>query len=177
MNKRKQRAQRPAAAPPQDERMQEEPMQGDPMQGDPMQDMPLTDSDEQLYTINVDGQPMQLTLEQLIAAAEQGLSKANGAARREQTLGGMPNGDVYRSFLNEYPDIRPNEIPPEVWDAANQSGDLLGAYRAFEIKKLREELEEYRKNADNRKLDVGSARSDGEASITDPIILALMGKG
>ena len=34
-----------------------------------------------------------------------------------------------------------------------------------------------RKNADNRRMDVGSARSDGENTITDPIILALMGKG
>lgn len=52
-----------------------------------------------------------------------------------------------------------------------------GAYRAFEIRKLREELEQLRKNADNRRMDVGSARSDGENTITDPIILALMGKG
>ena len=29
----------------------------------------------------------------------------------------------------------------------------------------------------HRRMDVGSARSDGENTITDPIILALMGKG
>ena len=69
------------------------------------------------------------------------------------------------------------ELTLEVWDDANRSGDLLGAYRAFEIRKLREELEQLRKNADNRRMDVGSARSDGENTITDPIILALMGKG
>ena len=140
-------------------------------------DLPLTDSDEQLYTVTVDGQTVELTLEQLIAAAEQGLSKANRAARREQVAGEQPGGNAYQAFLDEYPDIRPNEIPPEVWDSANQSGDLLGAYRVYEIRKLHEELEDLRKNADNRRMDVGSARSDGEATITDPIILALMGKG
>ena len=140
-------------------------------------DLPLTDSDDQLYPVTVDGQTVELTLEQLIAAAEQGLSKANRAARREQVAGEQPGGNAYQAFLDEYPDIRPNEIPPEVWDSANQSGDLLGAYRVYEIRKLREELEDLRKNADNRRMDVGSARSDGEATITDPIIVALMGKG
>ena len=139
--------------------------------------LPLTDSDEQTYAVNVDGQTLELTIEQLIAAAEQGLSKANAAARRGQEAGNTPDGNVYQAFLNEYPDIRAEDIPPEVWDSANRSGDLLGAYRTYEIHKLREELEELRKNAQNRKLDVGSARSDGESSITDPIILALMGKG
>lgn len=140
-------------------------------------DMPLRDSEEQTYAVNVDGQTMELTLEQLIAAAEQGLSKANAAVYRGQAAENMPGGNVYQAFLEEYPEIQPDEIPPEVWDNANRSGDLLGAYRVYELHKLRKELEELKKNAENRKLDVGSARSDGENNITDPIILALMGKG
>lgn len=140
-------------------------------------DMPLTDSEEQTYSVNVDGQTIELTLEQLVAAAEQGLSKANSAAYRGQAAGNVPNGNVYQAFLDEYPEIQPDEIPSEVWDNANRSGDLLGAYRIYELQKLRQELEELKKNAENRKMDVGSARSDGENNITDPIILALMGKG
>lgn len=143
---------------------------------------------EQTYAVTVDGQTLELTLEQLIAAAEQGLSRANDAAKNDQKSA-MPNQmdgaagepsaqpNVYQSFLSAYPDINAQDIPPEVWDEANRSGDLLGAYRAYEIRKLREELEQLRKNADNRRMDVGSARSDGENNITDPIILALMGKG
>ena len=65
-------------------------------------DLPLTDSDEQLYTVTVDGQTVELTLEQLIAAAEQGLSKANRAARREQVAGEQPGGNAYQAFLDEY---------------------------------------------------------------------------
>ena len=140
-------------------------------------DMPLMDSEEQTYPVNVDGQTIELTLEQLIAAAEQGLSKANAAAYRGQAAENVPGGNVHQAFLDEYPEIQPDEIPPEVWDSANRSGDLLGAYRVYELHKLRKELEELKKNAENRKMDVGSARSDGENNITDPIILALMGKG
>lgn len=132
---------------------------------------------EQTYAVTVDGQTLELTLEQLIAAAEQGLSRANDAAKRSQNGGQGGQSNVYQSFLSAYPDVNAQDIPPEVWDDANRSGDLLGAYRVFEIRKLREELEQLRKNADNRRMDVGSARSDGENTITDPIILALMGKG
>lgn len=40
---------------------------------------------EQTYAVTVDGQTLELTLEQLIAAAEQGLSRANDAAKRSRT--------------------------------------------------------------------------------------------
>ncbi|MGN1014445.1 MAG: hypothetical protein ACI4PM_03695 [Butyricicoccus sp.] len=142
----------------------------------------LTDSDEPLYAVTVDGETMELTLEQLIAAAEQGLSRANQQAQ----AGMMPqqsapetgeNGQTYSRFLNAYPDVRPMDIPEEVWQEANRTGDLLEAYRVYEIAKLRQELEDLRTNRQNREFDVGSARSDGENRITDPIILALMGKG
>lgn len=100
---------------------------------------------EQTYAVTVDGQTLELTLEQLIAAAEQGLSRANDAAKRSQNGGQGGQSNVYQSFLSAYPDINAQDIPPEVWDDANRSGDLLGAYRAFEIRKLREELEQLRK--------------------------------
>lgn len=132
--------------------------------------------EEELYTVVVDGEEIGLTLEQLIQAAQDGLSKANQTARTANVTGSVPGGDVYQSFLNEYPDIRPTDIPSEVWEMANQTGDLLGAYRAYEIKKLREELEAYRKNEENRKMNVGSAQTDGEASILDPIVAALLGR-
>ena len=47
----------------------------------------------------------------------------------------------------------------------------------FEIAQLRQELADMKLNQKNRERDVGSARSDGESRITDPIILALLGKG
>lgn len=157
--------------------MQDKERQADTVGTPEVNQPPVPEDDGTLYPVEVDGQVMQLTLTQLIDAARKGLQQANGEVRRDQAADSVPEGETYRSFLHEYPDIRPTDIPPEVWDAANQSGDLLGAYRAYEIKKLREELEEYRKNEQNRRMDIGSARSDGENTTTDPIILALMGKG
>jgi hypothetical protein len=134
------------------------------------------DSEQPLYTVNVDGQPLELTLEQLVAAAEQGLSRANESALQDGRAGGA-NGTPYDRFLQAYPEVRPTDIPDSVWEQANRTGDLLEAYRIFEIAQLRQELEDCRLNRQNRERDVGSARSDGESRITDPIILALMGKG
>ena len=69
------------------------------------------------------------------------------------------------------------EKEASVWEQANRTGDLLEAYRVFEIAQLRQELADLKLNQKNRERDVGSARSDGESRITDPIILALLGKG
>lgn len=69
---------------------------------------------EQTYAVTVDGQTLELTLEQLIAAAEQGLSRANDAAKNGQSeglptqmAGAMRGGqfahpNVYQSFLSAY---------------------------------------------------------------------------
>ncbi|MGN1030551.1 MAG: hypothetical protein ACI4PQ_03010 [Butyricicoccaceae bacterium] len=132
--------------------------------------------EEELYTVVVDGEEIALTLEQLIQAAQDGLSRANQTARTGNVTGSVPGGDVYQSFMTEYPDVRPTDIPQEVWDMANRTGDLLGSYRAYEISKLREELAAYRKNEENRKMNVGSAQTDGESSILDPIVAALLGR-
>ncbi len=139
--------------------------------------MPLTDSEEQMYAVNVDGETIELTLEQLIAAAEQGLSKMNLTAQQEELPAGQPQDSAYGRFAGAYPDMKPTDIPEEVWQEAERTGDLLGAYRLYEIRQLRQELEDLKTNQKNRALDVGSARSDGQSRITDPIILALMGKG
>lgn len=150
----------------------------------------LVDSDEPMYPVTVDGETLELTLEQLIAAAEKGLSRMNQQAQMEETDGmsqmpemagnaGEQNGESegYRRFQEAYPTVRPTEIPEQVWAQAGETGDLLEAYRLYEIMQLRQEIADLRMNQKNRERDVGSARSDGESTITDPIILALMGKG
>ena len=58
-------------------------------------EMPLTDKKEQLYPVQVDGQTVELTLDQLIAAAEQNLSQVNRSA---QTDGQPSNGSVYQDI-------------------------------------------------------------------------------
>ena len=113
----------------------------------------------------------------------------------------MPNGQIYAAFVEEYPDVRPEEIPPQVWEWAQQEGSLVSAYGKWEILELKDELaalemnrytyRAYRKweilelkdelaalemNQKNRRAAVGPAQSDGEPSGVDPVTLALLGR-
>lgn len=61
-------------------------------------------------------------------------------------------------FLAAYPNVKYQDIPVDVWNTAMQTGDLLGAYQAEEIRKLRAENEKVRKEAHNER---NSQRSTG----------------
>ena len=93
----------------------------------------------QTYPVEVDGDIVELTLEELIDAAAQGLSKRNAYIRRNRAANAMPNGQIYAAFVEEYPDVRPEDIPQQVWEWAQQEGSLVSAYRKWEIAELREE--------------------------------------
>ena len=131
---------------------------------------------QQTFPAPVDGQTVELTLEQLIEAASLGLSKQNAYARRNRAANGMPNGQIYAAFVEEYPDVRPEEIPQQVWQWAQQEGSLVSAYRKWEILELKDELAALEMNQKNRRAAVGPAQSDGEPAGVDPVTLALLGR-
>ena len=131
---------------------------------------------QQTFPVPVDGQTVQLTLEQLIEAASLGLSKQNAYVRRNRAANGMPNGQIYAAFVEEYPDVRPEEIPQQVWQWAQQEGSLVSAYRKWEILELKDELAALEMNQKNRRAAVGPAQSDGEPAGVDPVTLALLGR-
>ncbi|MGO5094321.1 hypothetical protein ACTQ34_00645 [Agathobaculum sp. LCP25S3_E8] len=133
-------------------------------------------SGEQTYPVPVDGEMRELTLDELIQAASLGLSKQNAYIRRNRAANGMPNGQIYAAFVEEYPDVRPEEIPPQVWEWAQQEGSLVSAYRKWEILTLKDELAALEMNQKNRRAAVGAAQSDGEPAGVDPVTLALLGK-
>ena len=131
---------------------------------------------QQTFPVPVDGQTVELTLEQLIEAASLGLSKQNAYVRRNRAANGMPNGQIYAAFVEEYPNVRPEEIPPQVWQWAQQEGSLVSAYRKWEILTLKDELTALEMNQKNRRAAVGAAETDGEPAGVDPVTLALLGK-
>ena len=131
---------------------------------------------EQTFPVPVDGQTVELTLEQLIEAASLGLSKQNAYIRRNRAANGVPNGQIYAAFVEEYPDVRPEEIPQQVWQWAQQEGSLVSAYRKWEILELKDELAALEMNQKNRRAAVGPAQSDGEPAGVDPVTLALLGR-
>ena len=128
------------------------------------------------YPVPVDGQTVELTLEELIEAASLGLSKQNAYVRRNRAAAGMPTGQIYAAFVEEYPEVKPEDIPPEVWDWAQREGSLVSAYRKWELLTLKDELAALEMNQKNRRAAVGPAQSDGEAAGVDPVTLALLGR-
>ena len=131
---------------------------------------------QQTYPVPVDGQMVELTLDELIQAASLGLSKQNAYVRRNRAANGIPNGQIYAAFVEEYPDVRPEDIPQQVWEWAQQEGSLVSAYRKWEILELRDELAAMEMNQKNRRAAVGPAQSDGEPAGVDPVTLALLGR-
>ena len=143
-------------------------------QGEAAETQPQTT--EQTYPVEVDGDIVELTLDELLEAAAQGLSKRNAYIRRNRAANAMPNGQIYAAFVEEYPDVRPEDIPQQVWEWAQQEGSLVSAYRKWEIAELKDELAALEINQKNRRAAIGPAQSDGEPTGVDPVTLALLGK-
>ena len=130
----------------------------------------------QTYPVGVDGDIVELTLEELIDAAAQGLSSAtptSAATARQtpcRTARSTPHSS--RNIPMSVPDI-----PQQVWEWAQQEGSLVSAYRKWEIAELRDELAALEMNQKNRRAAVGPAQSDGEPNWKWRMVtLAFLGK-
>ena len=179
MQTRRKTTSNPAAIPAQAAQTVPSAQPTDPFaQGMPAQNTgdPAAQGSQQTFPVPVDGQTVELTLEQLIEAASLGLSKQNAYVRRNRAANGIPNGQIYAAFVEEYPDVRPEEIPPQVWQWAQQEGSLVSAYRKGEILELKDELAALEINQKNRRAAVGAAQTDGEPAGVDPVTLALLGR-
>lgn len=74
-------------------------------------------------------------------------------------------------FLAVYPDVQATDIPQEVWNRARElGGDLLSAYQAYEIQRLKSENAKKRqedRNTKNKERSTGSRKSAGAAKQRD----------
>ncbi len=89
---------------------------------------------------------------------------------------------MLQSFIKAYPDVKAEDIPPEVWAEVQSGSDLKGAYSVYENKLLKEraskaeaELEQFRKNESNKQKAVGSVRGSKSAAVEDPFLSGLLG--
>lgn len=77
-------------------------------------------------------------------------------------------GKSIKRFLQEYPNIKADEIAPEVWnDYREGRADLLECYELHENKKLKEELKTLKQNQKNKERSTGSKKSAGKKA-ADP---------
>lgn len=176
---RKQNSSKPSAAPAQAQAAQAQPLPpsaANPFAPGETAPQAQQTGAQQTFPVPVDGQTVELTLDELIQAASLGLSKQNAYVRRNRAAAGMSNGQIYAAFVEEYPDVRPEDIPQQVWEWAQQEGSLVSAYRKWEILELKDELAAMEINQKNRRAAVGPAQSDGEPAGVDPVTLALLGR-
>ena len=77
--------------------------------------------------------------------------------------------DIKR-FLEEYKDIKPDDIPKTVWEEVGKGSSLLDAYTRYENKTLKEQLQAAKKNEENRRRAPSSQRSAGKQRSQDPYL-------
>lgn len=106
-------------------------------------------------------------------ARELQAQQASVTATKDQTA--KRDADI-NAFMKAYPELAsdPKNVPDEVWDAVNKGETLLNAYRAYEVKALRAELEqqkaaaaEEKRKQENKSRSTGSQKTKGTKTV-DP---------
>ena len=82
---------------------------------------------------------------------------------------------MIQRFVDEFPDVKADAIPAEVWAECNRTGDLAGAYRKYadglkdkEIARLNKELKSLKQSQMNRDRSIGSLKTSGAPAAQDP---------
>ena len=69
-------------------------------------------------------------------------------------------------FLKEYPNVKADEVPQEVWkDYRNKRADLVECYQLYENKKLKDEIKTLKQNQKNKERSTGSKKSAGKKAV------------
>ena len=108
---------------------------------------------------------------ELDEAQKQTLSQQNAEKQRADAR----KEDIGK-FLKSYPDVKPSDIPKEVWDGVNAGESLVSAYTRYQntqanekIKQLEADLAAEKQNSANRGKTPGSLSSEGEKGKKDAI--------
>lgn len=109
---------------------------------------------------------------------EEQLTQAETTPEEEQDR----RDEEIRDFLETYPGVRPEDIPPAVWEGVQRGESLTAAYRRVETGRLRAENQQLRRslaaercNRQNRQRSVGTQKSSGRDGGRDAFLEALLG--
>ncbi len=69
---------------------------------------------------------------------------------------------MYAEFLQMYPDVKPEQIPKEVWQLVNQGHRLASAYAIYENKLLKQQYQTQQANFKNAESSTGSVKTQGK---------------
>lgn len=123
------------------------------------------------------------TLDPSTAAAQAVRMRLSHAPAQSQTQPAQDAGEdqaktneMIDRFISVYGStVKAEDIPKEVWEEAAKTQDLVGAYRGFENRKLKEELKTLKKDLEaakqqqkNKQRSTGSTKSVGLSRTKDP---------
>lgn len=86
----------------------------------------------------------------------------------------MQKNKPYEEFALRFPEVKPEDIPSEVWQEFEKCGSLVGAYMTYENKRLTEKISMLEKNEENKQRLIGKTQSDAKAA-ADPFLEGLFG--
>lgn len=100
---------------------------------------------------------------------------ADAAVEKPAADAEAAKNQMIQQFVREFPDVKADAIPAEVWAECNRTGDLAGAYRKYadglkdkEIARLNKELKSLKQSQRNRDRSIGSLKSSGAPAAKDP---------
>ena len=99
-------------------------------------------------------------------------------ARQEREAAEQKRADEraqYNKFIQEYPGVKAEDIPSEVWQRFGNGMDLTAAYAIYENKALKNQLQQYKQNEVNKQKSVGSVKGDSSETNSDAFLEGLLG--
>ena len=66
------------------------------------------------------------------------------------------------AFAKAHPELKPDDIPQEVWEDIFQTNNLEASYIKYQAKKTKDENAFLKKNAENKARSTGSMKSAGK---------------
>lgn len=82
---------------------------------------------------------------------------------------------VFGTFLSEFPDVKAEDIKPEVWQRVESGMDLTAAYALSRVRELETQLATMKNNAHVRGKAIGSATGVEQTGGRDPVLDGLNG--
>ncbi len=110
---------------------------------------------------------LELEKQQAAMAAEREQRSMEEQARQRQVQEEEQRTQARKAemvqFLNAYPDVKPADIPPQVWAQVSNGTPLTVAYTMYQNQQLRADLAAERQNKENRSKTTGSMSTAGAA--------------
>ena len=120
-------------------------------------ELPNTGGKEALYPVEVGQAVRKLKLDELIEFAGKYLEEGSIGGEEEV----FKDTEEMLEFVKRYPEV--TDFPEKVAEMIKGGKSPLEAYREFENQLLKERLQAFEKNADNRERSIGSARGEADS--------------